>query len=59
MKRFLGSIGYTLYVILFLTVVTLGLVAVTPYFIISVLREKYRAMKQGKPVNWHIFKEGL
>lgn len=58
MRPFL-FIGQAAYTATMLTVIGVALVAITPYLIASVLREKYRAMKQGKPVNWHIFKEGL
>lgn len=59
MRLALGYIGFTLYCVVFLAVVGLGLIAITPYLIGSTLREKWRAMKRGRPVNWHIFKEGL
>ena len=58
MRPFL-YIGQAIYTLVFLTIVGTALVTITPYLIVSVLREKYKAMKQGKPVNWHISKEGL
>ena len=59
MRRLLGDILYTVYCVLFLTIVGVGLLVITPYLIGSTLREKWRAMKRGRPVNWHIFREGL
>ena len=59
MMRLLDDILYTAYCVVFLTVVGVGLLAITPYLIGSTLYEKWRAMKHGRSVNWHSFKEGL
>lgn len=59
MRWLLGGIGFALYAVVFLTVIGMVLVAITPIIIVQTFIEKWCARKQGRQVNWHIFKEGL
>lgn len=52
-------IWWSTYAPLALMCIGLFLVVAIPVLTIEVLFEKYRARRDGKTVNWHIFKEGL